>query len=302
MCKPWSPRLCPYPSLAQKKQTYLELKDPEVGHPHLSPHQSDKNRSKQANRRQFKVRVIEKPLFPTNEATTTTVTQSTRTDEIMTSVTWPTTKTTKVSLTIYNVPNARIQETPDSPRPQPRPKSSAKIQELPSSSMLKPKGKEGPLIPIHNNPLMEKQPASLEPKASATATSAFPPTRDATSWANSVLASTYLFVVRSWPITPNRNDIPAPVINKMKRPNAENSPIKQAVIPHPMVLGNSAPNNNNMILPSVPSEELCRWGPHCSVCTQSAPHQEPEDSNWEEEDWDGDIQKVKREEKAKEGR
>ena len=138
MCKPLSPRLCPYSSLAQKMQTYLELKDPIVGHPCLSPNQPEKsntpsiqkapvpkrptnkkrrNRSKQVNRRQFKVRLIKKPLFLSNEATTVTVTQSTRTDPIMTSVTWPTAKTTKMPLTIYNVPCARIQETPNSPRP-----------------------------------------------------------------------------------------------------------------------------------------------------------------------------------------
>ena len=66
-----------------------------------------------------------------------------------------------------------------------------------------------------------------------------------------------------------------------------------------MVLGKSAPNNNNMTLPSVPSEELCRWGPHCPVCTQSVLNPEPEDPNWEEEDWNGDIQKAKRDKKQK---
>ena len=83
-----------------------------------------RNRRKQANRGQFKVRLIEKPLFPSNTATspkpktmttTMTVTQSTRTNSIMTSVMWPTTKTTKVPLTIYNVPSARNQETTQFP-------------------------------------------------------------------------------------------------------------------------------------------------------------------------------------------
>ena len=119
---------------------------------------------------------------------------------------------------------------------------------------------------------MKLQPASLEPKASATATSAMPQTRDATPWPNTVLASTKLFVATSWPILPNRNEITAPAILKMKRPNAENAPPKQAAISHPMVLGNSAPNNNNMSLPNVPSEELYRWGPQCPVCAQSTPN------------------------------
>ena len=183
MCKTWSPRLCPYPSLAQKMQTYLELMDPEP-----SPNQPDKsnapllqkapvptrpankkkrrNRSKEANRRQFKVRLIEKPLIPSNEATspkpktmttTMTVTQSSRTNPIMPSVTWPTAKTTKLPLTIYNVPSARIQETPDSSRPLPRPK---------------PQGRERTPIPGHKISPIEQQPATLIPKTTATATPA----------------------------------------------------------------------------------------------------------------------------------
>ena len=146
---------------------------------------------------------------------------------------------------------------------------------------------------------MEQQPASLEPKASATVTSAIPPTRYATPWPNTVLASTNLFVARSWLIPPNRNDIPAPDMHKMKRPDAENAPPKQAAIPCPMVLGNSAPNNNETSLPIVPSEELCTWGPQCPVCVQSSPDPEPDDSDWEDQDWDGDIQKAKREEKQR---
>ena len=122
-------------------QTYLELKDPEANHPHLSPSQPDKpntssiqkapvsrrpankkqkgrNRSKQANRRQFNVRLIKKSLIPSSTATSlkpkamttiTTVTQSTRTNPIITSVKWPNTKTSKVPPSIYNVPSARIQ-------------------------------------------------------------------------------------------------------------------------------------------------------------------------------------------------
>ena len=66
-----------------------------------------------------------------------------------------------------------------------------------------------------------------------------------------------------------------------------------------MVLGHSAPNNNSMTLPNVPSEELCRWGPQCSVCAQSDPHPELEGSNWEKDDWNGNIQKGKMEEKQK---
>ena len=121
ICKPWSPRLYPYTSFAQKMQTYVELKDPEANHQCSSPNHPDKpntpslqkapapkrpankkqkrrNRSKQANRRQFKVRLIKKPSFPSSVATSpkpktmttiATVTQSTRTNPIITYVLWP---------------------------------------------------------------------------------------------------------------------------------------------------------------------------------------------------------------------
>ena len=100
---------------------------------------------------------------------------------------------------------------------------------------------------------MEQQPTSLEPKASAIATSAISLLRDATPWPNTVLASTNLFIVRSWPNLPNGNEIPAPAILKMERPDAENVHQMQAVIPYPVVLGNSAPYNKTH---------------HCQVCHQ----------------------------------
>ena len=184
-CKPWSPRLCSYPSLVRRMQTYLQLKDQDTGQPHSSSKQAvkpttsslqkapvprkainkkQKKRSKLPIRKQFKVRLIEKPLSPITKpkaiATTATSTKTLMTKPTATSTKWPTAKLTPIPLTIYKVP-------------------STKIQEVPSSSMQKPQG-EGLLIPIHNNPPMELQPASLEPIASATATSAIPQTRDAT--------------------------------------------------------------------------------------------------------------------------
>ena len=146
---------------------------------------------------------------------------------------------------------------------------------------------------------MEQQPTSLVSKASGTATSAIPLTKDATPWPNTVPASTNLFVTRSWLIPPNENKIPAPAIITMERPHAESAPPKQAGIPCPMVLDNSAPYNNNTSLANVTSEELCRWGPQCPICAQSAPNLKIEDSDWEEGDWNGDIQKAKEEEKQK---
>ena len=56
-----------------------------------------------------------------------------------------------------------------------------------------------------------------------------------------------------------------------------------------------------MSLPNVPSEQLCRWGPQCPICAQSAQNLKTEDSDLEEEDWNGDRQKTKEEEKQKNG-
>ena len=73
-------------------------------------------------RKQFKVRLIEKPLSPTTEpetiATTATATQTLMMKPTATSTKWPTAKPIPIPLTIYM--------------------PSAKIQEIPSSSMQKP--------------------------------------------------------------------------------------------------------------------------------------------------------------------
>ena len=100
-CKPQSSRLCPYPSLVRKKQTYLELKDQDVKQPFTISNQAVKptifslhqaqvprqaidkkqnERSKMPIRKHFKVRLIENPLSPTMKpetiATTATVMQT----------------------------------------------------------------------------------------------------------------------------------------------------------------------------------------------------------------------------------
>ena len=49
-----------------------------------------------------------------------------------------------------------------------------------------------------------------------------------------------------------------------------------------------------------PTKRCKRWGPPCPFCAQSALHPSPVESDWSEEDWDGEIQKKKREKKRKE--
>ena len=79
--------------------------------------------------------------------------------------------------------------------------------------------------------------------------------------------------------------IPIPAFIKMEeRPDSENAPQKQAVIPHPMVQDKSAQNNKS-------AEKVCGWGPQCPICAQSTSNLKTKDS--EEEDWSGDRQKAK---------
>ena len=155
-CKPWSPRLCPYPSLVKTMQMYLELKGQDANRPCSSSNQAvkptslwkaqvlkkaidkrQKKRNKMPIRMQFKVRLIEKSLSPNTEpeaiTTTVTATQTSMMKPTATSTKWPTAKLCLVPLTIYTVP-------------------SAKIQKVPGSSMQKPQGGEGPFIPNCNYP------------------------------------------------------------------------------------------------------------------------------------------------------
>ena len=46
-CKPWSPRLCPYPSLIRKMQTYLEIEGKDGNQCHTSTKQLGKTTSPQ---------------------------------------------------------------------------------------------------------------------------------------------------------------------------------------------------------------------------------------------------------------
>ena len=75
-----------------------------------------------------------------------------------------------------------------------------------------------------------------------------------------------------------------------ERSSTESALPKQAVTPCPKVTHNSAQNKKS-------SEELCGWGPQCPICVKSTLNLKTEDS--EEEEWNGDWQKAKEEEKWK---
>ena len=217
--------------------------------------------------------------------TTVTVTQSTRTNPIITSVMWPTTKSTKVPPSIYNVPSARIQETPNSPLP--------KLQ-----------GRDRTPVPVHKIFLMEYQPVTLIPKTRATATPAIlaamsTPSSHPTPLPNTVMASTNLFITRSWSLPPNKGDSLIPAMQKMieSDPSKTENTSRKTTIPCPFSLISeniataSSPATANIVETSKSQEE--RWGPLCQCCVQSASHPEQADLDWSEEDWDREIQKVK---------
>ena len=129
-------------------------------------------------RKQFKVRLIEKPPSNTTKQEAITInaiaTQTPMAKPTSTSTKW---SATPIPLTVHNIPTT-------------------KVQEVPRSSMQKPQVGEVPLIPNLN-------PTPLQPRAPATASAAIPPTRHDTPWPNTVPASTNLFVARSsWLIPP----------------------------------------------------------------------------------------------------
>ena len=61
----------------------------------------------------------------------------------------------------------------------------------------------------------------------------------------------------------------------------------QSSLPHPAHLTQGSQH-------PVPytQEKLCRWGLCCPICTQPAPKPESK-SDWEEDDWNGDIAREK---------
>ena len=112
-CRPWTSRYCPHPSLTKKMKTYLELKDKVADPPNPSPAYPEspnmpspqktqasrsntmretKKRSKthQTNKRQYKVRVVEKPLVLPRVSATLIPTTTSATPSKMSNPTWAT--------------------------------------------------------------------------------------------------------------------------------------------------------------------------------------------------------------------
>ena len=122
--------------LASHAQVPTKLSDPllwKTPVPKKAIDRRQKKRSKMPTRKQLKVRLIEKSLShntkPWATATTATATQAWMMKPTAASTKWPNAKLTPIPLTVYNVPTA-------------------KIQEVPRSSIWKPQEEEVPFIPI----------------------------------------------------------------------------------------------------------------------------------------------------------
>ena len=164
--------------------------------------------------------------------------------------------------------------------------------------------------PSSQNFPMEQQPATLIPKATATATHVIlpvmsTPSRGPTPWPNTVLASANLFTARSWPLPPNKGDSPIPAMQKVivSDPSKTESTPRKTTIPHPVSLipENFATTSGlataNILATSKYQEK--RWGPSCQCCAHPTSHPEQADFDWSEEDWDEEIQKAKQKEKQR---
>ena len=125
-----------------------------------------KKRTKTPMKRQFKVRLIEKSL-PVNTESEAVATITTLMQMPVVVQTTTTTKPSPIPVMVYNLAQSKIHEIPNPAR---------KFQE-----------EESPFTPNCSNPPMVQQ-----PKATATATSTAPLTRDDTSWPNTMPASTNL--------------------------------------------------------------------------------------------------------------
>ena len=134
-CNPWSTRLHPYPSSMRKMKTYLELEG-QLGtqlQPCTSTYSPDKSsllqktpvpkkaekkkRAKAPVKRRFKVRVIVQPLpmnpaLPVNPTSMAITTMATSTHMSAVKSTATTANPTTIPVTVNNLAQSKIQETP----------------------------------------------------------------------------------------------------------------------------------------------------------------------------------------------
>ena len=144
----------------------------------------------------------------------------------------------------------------------------------------KPQGRERAPKPVHKISQMEQQPVTLIPKITTTATPTILPvisipSRGPAPWPNAVLATANIFIARSWPLPPKKDDNPMPAMQKMMESDpskTENTP-RETIIPclAPLVPGifttASGPATDNIVALSKFQEN--EWEPSCQCCTHT---------------------------------
>ena len=91
-------------------------------------------------------------------------------------------------------------------------------------------------------------------------------------------------------------------VGKLDLSKFKNPPAREITTSHsaPLVTENSTIANITAATNTPSPAKMCkRWGSACPFCVQSAPHPSPMDSDWSEEDRDGEIEKANRREKQK---
>ena len=88
-------------------------------------------------------------------------------------------------------------------------------------------------------------------------------------------------------------------MSKFKTPEATR-PTSSQSMPPAIKTATSTMASTTVAATAQSSNRACkRWGLPCPFCAQSAPHPSLVDSDWLEDDWDGDIEGEKRKEKQR---
>ena len=171
-CRPWTSRLCPYQSLARKMKAYFELKDQVFDLPCPSPtypkrpnmpppqraqasrnkvtkESKKRSRNHQANKRQYKARLIEKPLV-LPWVSVTTATPPALSNPESTPTPWPSTASANLFVT-RSWPMLPNKE--DNPMPVPEGKQTMKGLDL--SKFKNPPARK--IITSHTAPSVTKK-------------------------------------------------------------------------------------------------------------------------------------------------
>ena len=182
-------------------------------------------------------------------------------------------------------PSPTYPERPNTPSPHKAQASKSNImRETKKRSKINQTNKRQYKVMVYEKPLvLPRISATLIPTtASATPPMMSNPRRATTPWPSTFPASANLFVTRSWPIPPSKENNPAPAKQKMmglELSKSENTPARKITtsFPLPSVMENSttagSPSAANIMAVSnmqSPGIRCKKWESSCPICTQSA--------------------------------